>query len=248
MTPSPNRTAHVSSASGSPSSTLADLCRGLQLRPGLLLTGVGLGLAGMAVGAFVTARGARRTGELSLDVWVSQHRDRALVMLGEVVQTVFGPVVAPLILLAVCATLWVLRHRLAAFVVGMLTIPGWFSVELGKMLFARARPPAGLVQALVHETKPDSFPSGHVAFAAALVTALAVAFQRSTRVRTWVYSVGVPVVVVVAGSRLVVGAHYFGDVLAAPLFAAGTILVLASVGWLVPAPLAVLRRAPGTPT
>lgn len=215
----------------------------LQAHPGLLLTGLLIGSAGLLVGAVVTGEGARHTGELSLDVWISQHRDSAVTGLGAVVQTAFGPMVAPLILLAVCAALWWRRERVTAAVVALLTIPGWFSVEAGKLLFHRARPPAAVVHALVHETAPDSFPSGHVAFAAALVAALAVALHQCHPARGWVYALGVPLVALVAACRIAVGAHYLGDVLASPLFATGTILVLASLGSQVPALLAPRLRA-----
>ena len=116
-----------------------------------------------------------------------------------------------------------------------LTIAGWLSVEIGKALVHRARPPMTTVHALVVETKPDSYPSGHTAFAAALVFAVVatlVLLRRPTRTVWWV---GVPFVVVVAASRLYLGAHYLTDVIASVIFAGGTVLiVLAVLGpWLV---------------
>ncbi|RNI24819.1 phosphatase PAP2 family protein [Flexivirga caeni] len=213
--------------------------------PVMLLAGLAIGLLGLVVGAIVTGVGARDSGELSLDIWLSRHRDGLLVAVGKVVQVGFGPMVAPQILVVVCAALWWRRDRVAAVIVALLAIPGWFSVEAGKILFHRARPPAGTVHALVHETQPDSFPSGHVAFAAALVAALAVAFHHRRHVSTWIYRVGVPVVVVVAACRLIVGAHYLADVLASPLFATGTILVLVALGSHLPAALS--KRLATTP-
>lgn len=174
---------------------------------------------------------------MRLDIWLSEHRDGALRGIGDFVQVVFGPAIAPLILIVVCAIIWWRRDRVGAVLVALLAIPGWFSVEVGKIVFSRARPPAGIVHALVHETKPDSFPSGHVAFAAALIAALAVVFHNQPRVRTWVYAIGVPLVVIVAACRLIVGAHFLGDVVAAPFFAVGTILVLTVLGARLPAVL-----------
>lgn len=204
----------------------------------MLLTGLVAGLIGLLIGAVVTAEGARRTGELSLDVTLSEHRDTLLRDVGLAVQTGFGPLVAPLILLVVCGVVWWRVDLTTAAVVALLAIPGWFSVEVGKVLYHRARPPAGVVHSLVHETQHDSFPSGHVAFTAALVLAVAVALHEYPVARRWVLGGGGLLVVVVAASRLVVGAHYLGDVVAAPFFAVGTILVLVAVGAAVPVLLA----------
>lgn len=206
-----------------------------------LLSGLLVGGLGLAIGAFVTTEGARHTGELALDVTLAHHRDVVLNALGLVIQVGFGPLIAPLVLAAVCVVVWLGDH-LAALVTALLTIPGWFSVEVGKFVFQRARPPAAAVHALVVEHAPDSFPSGHTAFVAALVAALFVAAQGHRRLRTVVAALGIPLVLVVAGSRLEVGAHYLGDVVAAPMFAVGTIMVLVALGG--PAATSLRRRLP----
>ncbi|HET8599083.1 MAG TPA: phosphatase PAP2 family protein [Segeticoccus sp.] len=194
-----------------------------------LVIGLVIGCLGLGIGAYVTTEGARHTGELALDVMISRHRDFVLSDIGLAFQVGFGPMIAPLVLLVTCAVVWVKDH-LAALVTALLTIPGWFSVEVGKFLFHRARPPAGVVHALVNEQAPDSFPSGHTAFVAALVIALFVVAHGHRRTQGWVAAIGIPLVLLVAATRLEVGAHYLGDVVAAPMFALGTILVLVAIG------------------
>ena len=200
----------------------------------LAVTGVVLLVVGLVVGFTVNSIGARSTGELSLDVSIAGHRDGVLSALAQFINVGIGPAVAPVLLLIGGALLW-RRSRFAAVSVVGLTIAGWLSVEIGKALVHRARPPITTVHALVVETKPDSYPSGHTAFAAALVFAVAATLILLRRPTHTVWWVGVPFVVLVAASRLYLGAHYLTDVIASVIFAGGTVLiVLAVLGpWLV---------------
>ena len=203
-------------------------------RVALAVTGVLLLAVGLVVGFTVNSIGAQSTGELSLDVDIAAHRDGVLIALARFINVGIGPVVAPILLLIGCAFLWRRSRFVAVSIVG-LTIAGWLSVELGKALVHRARPPITTVHALVVETKPDSYPSGHTAFAAALVFAIAatlILLGRPTRTVWWV---GVPFILVVAASRLYLGAHYLTDVIASVTFAGGTVLVVLAVlgPWLV---------------
>ncbi len=185
-------------------------------------------VVGVIVGFTVTSIGAQSTGELSLDVTIADHRDGVLTWLARFVNVGFGPLVAPALLLVSCAIVWQ-RSRFAALSVAGLTIIGWLSVEAGKVLVHRMRPPAATVQALVVESKPDSYPCGHTAFAAALVFAIAATMllaQHSTRT---VWLVAMPFIVIVAASRLYLGAHYLSDVIASPVFAAGTVLIAVAI-------------------
>ncbi|GGN08014.1 hypothetical protein GCM10009721_39630 [Terrabacter tumescens] len=204
-------------------------------RIGGVLVGIAVLAAALAFGVTVTKVGAARTGELGLDESIAQHRDAVLTWVALAINVGFGTLVAPLLLLVTCATLW-FRNRFAAVAFGCLTVIGWLSVEVGKVLVHRTRPPAAAVHALVSETAPDSYPSGHTAFAAAAlfaVVAVLVLTGRPTRV---VWIVGAPVVAIVALSRLYLGVHYLTDVLASVVFAAASVLVAATLchPWLVP--------------
>ncbi len=79
---------------------------------------------------------------------------------------------AVIILLVVCLLLLVIRRNLMrALAFGSVVSVGWLSSEVGKRLVERIRPPDGAMHALISEHGTDSFPSGHTAFAVALVWA-----------------------------------------------------------------------------
>jgi undecaprenyl-diphosphatase len=197
-------------------------------RKAWVIAGIALLVAGLAIGFAVTSLGASRTGELGLDVLISGHRDRLLTAAAEAVDVGLGTRIAPVLLIVGCGFLW-RRSRFAAVTVGSLTAVGWFSVEVGKVLVQRPRPPAATVHALVTETAADSYPSGHTAFAAATVFAVVAALVltgRSTRVA---WGVGVPLVAVVGLSRLYLGVHYLADVVASVVFAGASVLVVSAL-------------------
>ncbi|OFE14228.1 hypothetical protein BA895_11475 [Humibacillus sp. DSM 29435] len=194
----------------------------------LIVTGALLLVAGLVVGFTVNTIGAQSTGELGLDVTLAGHRDGVLSALARSINVGIGPVIAPILLLVGCAIAW-RRSRFVAVSVAGLTIAGWLSVEMGKLLVHRARPPMATVHALVTETKADSYPSGHTAFAAAFVFALAATLMLVGRRTRTVWLVGVPFIVIVGASRLYLGAHYLTDVVASVVFAGATVLLVIAV-------------------
>ncbi|WP_050348661.1 phosphatase PAP2 family protein [Arsenicicoccus sp. oral taxon 190] len=202
--------------------------------PGLLLWAVGLG-----IGWFATARGAAADGELALDQALGAHRSLLGTAIGRFFDLATGPQVAPVLLLVVAGLLWWRRRHETALLLLGLTGVGWVSVALAKMLIARPRPPHDLVHAMSLETSPDSFPSGHVAFAAALLATVVLIAHRRGHPVGRLLLVGVPVVLLDAWARLYWGVHYLADVVAAPLLACGTVLLLA------PLATAVVPRAVG---
>lgn len=184
---------------------------------------------GLVIGVWVTSTGARHTGEYALDMDLSQHRNVVGVALARLVDVVGSPLVGPFLLLALAAALWRLTDRgTAAWFLG-LSIIGWFSVTVCKVAFHRHRPPTGPIHALIAEHGADSFPSGHTALAAGIVVGAAVAVHGNRAVRSWVLLVGVPVIALVALTRLVLGAHYLGDVVGSPLIAGGAVLCAAGL-------------------
>lgn len=194
--------------------------------PSALITAFVLWAIGIAIGVYVTTRGARSTGELSFDKTLAADRGSIVVDISKVINVVLGPTVGPLLLVVLCLILWRTLGRREALWTFVLTIVGWLSIEFFKILFHRNRPPTGVVHALVVETQPDSFPSGHTAFTTSLVVGVFLGVIAHERLRRWVLIVGIPLVIVVAASRLVLGAHYLGDVSAAPFLACGTIFAV----------------------
>lgn len=188
--------------------------------------GLSLGALGLLLGFLLTSVGARRTGEYALDADISQHRDTFLINISRTINVVGSPTVAPFLLLAITALVW-WRFNLgsAGWFFG-LSVVGWLSVAIAKVLVHRHRPPTGAIHSLVVERGADSFPSGHTALAAGIVFGAAVALRHRHAATRLVLLFGVPLLLLVALSRLVLGAHYLGDVVAAPVIAGGAILTV----------------------
>ncbi|NYJ74335.1 phosphatase PAP2 family protein [Allobranchiibius huperziae] len=195
----------------------------------LLAWGASMVALGLLIGVWVTSTGARHTGEYALDADLSRHRNVAGVALARLVDVVGSPLVGPFLLLALAAVLWWLIDRgTAAWFLG-LAIVGWFSVTVCKVAFHRHRPPTAAIHALVVEHGADSFPSGHTALAAGIVIGAAVAVRGNRAVRSWVLLVGIPLIALVGLTRLLLGAHYLGDVVGSPLIAGGAVLLTAGL-------------------
>lgn len=167
-----------------------------------------------------------RAAELNVDVGLSHDRNPVLTVMSLAIHYGLGPVGAIVLLLVCCLGLWMSRRSIVpALMFGSVVSIGWLSSEAGKHLVARMRPPADTVQALVQERGMDSFPSGHTAFAVALVWAFVLVVARTRRARMWALVAGVVLVAWVAFSRLYLGVHYPSDVVASVLIASGAILI-----------------------
>jgi undecaprenyl-diphosphatase len=120
-----------------------------------------------------------------------------------------------IVLLAIAGAIYgVWRWRRPSIVLFLAIVVAGQSLlmNLIKFLVDRARPaihPHGTFSG-------PSFPSGHATGAAATFAALAliVALRRSPRARAALFGVAVAVAVAVGGSRVLLGAHWFSDVIA----------------------------------
>lgn len=195
------------------------------------LGGAGLIGSGVALGDLVTDEGPRRTGELALDTALAAHRDTVLTWLARGIDLIAGPVGGPLVILTLALAVGLAQRRIrSAMVFIAVSVIGWISVGLAKVWFARPRPSWSGVPALVLETGRDGFPSGHTALVAAVTAATLVTLAQASRRRlVLVWATGALAVALTAASRLYLGAHYLGDVVAAPMFVAGTTLSLIAV-------------------
>ncbi len=197
---------------GVPATTLGRWPR----RAGWLLLIVGLaGTLGVAwVGHELTQDHPRTGPELPVNQWLAQHRVGWLTRIAEVVHVGVGPLVGPLLALLACVLIWWRGHRRFALTAATITLVTWLSTGLTKLVVERPRPPGELVQALFVARGHDSYPSGHTAFASALVAGLAgAAWVTGRRVWPWLV-VGLGFIAVVGASRLYAGVHYLADVLA----------------------------------
>ncbi|WP_426625472.1 phosphatase PAP2 family protein [Leifsonia sp. McL0607] len=143
-------------------------------------------------------------------------------------------VVAVILVVEFVILLFVKGWRLALGTV-VVTGLGWITTLVVKAVVAQPRPTtAGLTHLLHVNPATLSYPSGHVVFAAALVTALAMVCRGSLS-RSIVIVVGAVFVAIVAWSRLYVGVHYGTDVVGGVLNGVAGVLLFAGLWNLVAA-------------
>lgn len=191
-----------------------------------LVIGAALALSAWALGLAVTRSGASATGELSVDVYLAQHRSVALSQVALVINVLLGVSVAPILLLAVAGLAAQVWRWVAGVIVLVVTGAGSVAAAAGKMLVQRPRPPGDLLHALVSETGADSYPSGHTAFAAGLLASAVLVSYVYGRSAWGTAVLGLPALVVVGVSRLYLGVHYLVDVLGSGLVVSASTLLL----------------------
>ncbi|MFG2178584.1 phosphatase PAP2 family protein [Streptomyces abikoensis] len=173
--------------------------------------------------------------DLSLDRTIQTNlRTSWLNHAMELVSYCASPVAGVLILAAWSGWLLFVRRRPTAAVSTFLVVAvGWNSTQIAKAIVARERPPRQF--SLDPEIGSNSFPSGHTAFTVAAVVA-AYFLLRETRHRRTVLIGGVFAVLLVAFSRMYIGAHYPTDTFGSVLIAGSAILFVTGVwhAWLLP--------------
>ncbi len=141
--------------------------------------------------------------------WLIEHRSPVLYKMAYVITWAGSPLM--MLLLAIAAGLWFYRrhgHRKAGVIVAAPAIGALVSGSV-KHLYARARPPGGLLLNM----RTYSFPSGHALTAAAVIVTLCYVMARE-RIISW------PVAVLIGGlvpfliglTRLYLDVHWTTDV------------------------------------
>lgn len=199
--------------------------------PGLALqswlwvpAGAALFAAAILLGTVAASYGPY-TPELSVDAAMGRHRSPVLASAALAVHYVLGPVGGIVLLAVVCGWLLLRRGPLHAAAFGSITAAGWLSSTAVKALVGRLRPPPQAVHALVAETRPDSFPSGHTAFAFSLSLAVVLVLARTVRQRWAAAAAGTAFTGAVGLSRIYLGVHYPTDVLGSALVCTAAALV-----------------------
>jgi undecaprenyl-diphosphatase len=180
---------------------------GLELTTMLALLAVG-GFAFFAIGDVVPAGPTpldRTAGKLA-----RQLRDPALVDVAKVLTALGSLPVVSLAVLATAILAAIRRHWLdvAVLVAGLAL--SYAAVHLAKAAYDRPRPAGSLV-----DTSLSAYPSGHAAYAVALVACATVLVRAGTgwAVRVGAVTVAIALVALVAVTRVYLGAHYLTDVL-----------------------------------
>lgn len=230
------RTAPVESTPA-PAATLVPALRSWWWIPVAALMFGGTVAAGMAAKGFGAS-----APELALDISLSHGRINVLVSLCQAINYGIGPVGAVLLVLVIGSYLaWIRGRPVQALAFCSVVAAGWLGSSAAKILVGRPRPPADAVGSLATATGTSSFPSGHTAFALALVLALTIVLARSTTQRVAALTAGTLFVALVAFSRLYLGVHYPTDVAGSVFISSASILA-----WLPVWNNLIAPRLPGT--
>jgi len=150
----------------------------------------------------------------ALNAIATTHTPAGLALAGFIAWFFSPPVAAPLTFL-IAVAVWALTRSFTRALVFAVTVGVcWGATESMKFLVQRPRP---RLSAPVFETPASfSFPSGHTAFACAIVLALLLTL-RDWRYEWVVIVLGSGLVVLVAWSRMYLGVHFPTDVTASVL-------------------------------
>ncbi|WP_348789020.1 phosphatase PAP2 family protein [Leifsonia sp. NPDC080035] len=180
----------------------------------------------------------------SLDAAVNRTHSGALDAVAIVLDKLDHPVVVVVVLAIVFVVLVFLRGWRLAIAVCAVTGFGWITTLIVKYAVAQPRPTTTDLTHPLHISPATlSYPSGHVVFAAALVTALLMVCHGMLS-RTIVGIVGALFVVAVCWSRLYVGVHYATDVVGGVLNGVAGALLFAGLWNLLALRLFGARHAP----
>lgn len=168
--------------------------------------------------------------ELPLDQFLSRAHLPVLDVVALSIQWLLSPVVGlVIVLLASAVVLAKTRDWPVSLTFALVVSGGWLSSEIVKIIVHRARPDYNLLaHPLSTEVSFDSFPSGHTSLATALAVGI-VLLLRGQALQTRMAIFGGVGVLIVAWSRLYVGAHYPLDVLGSILYTAAVMIVFLAV-------------------
>jgi membrane-associated phospholipid phosphatase len=183
-----------------------------------VLTAIVVLLVVVGAGLLIVATPGWSARELGVVVAVQRVENPVFDVVALTVAAVFGPVGAAMIvaIALVWAALLTRSWRIPVRLLTVIAAP-WGCAEAIKLIVRRPRPDAAALPAMiVREPVSFSYPSGHTAFAAALVCGLILVMVPVHR-RAVAIVPGAAVVLVTAWSRVYLGVHYPTDVAAAML-------------------------------
>lgn len=125
--------------------------------------------------------------------------------------------------------LWATGRRTEAVLVVVTVAGGWLLGELFKEIFQRARP--GLALARIPLPESYSFPSGHALAAIeyfGILSFIVILEAKRVSTRVWVSGLCIVAVLAISFSRVYLGVHWFGDILASWMLGAAWMVVTIS--------------------
>jgi undecaprenyl-diphosphatase len=164
-----------------------------------------------ALGFLVKLAPALGTAQLPIDVALNRGNTALLDTVATLLDKLDQPPVVAVILVVVFAVTWLLKGWRTGLAIVVVAGAGWVSCLVTKYVVHQPRPDLNDVpHQLLKEASTLSYPSGHVAFVAALGAALFLAVTQ-TRSRTVIAIVFGVIAILVAMSRLYTGIHYLTD-------------------------------------
>jgi undecaprenyl-diphosphatase len=164
-----------------------------------------------ALGFLVKVVPAIGTAQLPIDAALNRGNTAMLDTIATLLDKLDQPPVVAVILVVVFAVMWLLKGWRTALGIVVVAGAGWVTCLITKYAVHLPRPDLNDVpHQLLKEASTLSYPSGHVAFVAALGAALFFAAARSTS-RTLIAVIFAVIAVIVAMSRLYTGIHYLTD-------------------------------------
>jgi undecaprenyl-diphosphatase len=192
----------------------------------VVLAALAIGLGFLLVDVILPFHGLGRSDE-HVDVWLAAHRDGARNTASFIGSSIGDIPVLPAVVAVVAIVLAVRRHWLAAgFLVAAIAVEA-ATYRVASLVVHRERP---TVPRLDHLPANESFPSGHVAAAAAVYGGLALLVTTAMRHRGLIvasWAVAFALIAVVALSRMYRGMHHPTDVASGLLIGIGSICVAA---------------------
>jgi undecaprenyl-diphosphatase len=182
------------------------------------------------------------SAQLPLDAALNRRNSPTLDAAALALDKLDQPVVVGVILVIVFVLMWILKGWRKALGICIVAGAGWVTVLAVKYLVHQERPDlADVAHQLLKSASTLSYPSGHVAFVAALGAALFMAVSRRGA-RIAIAVVFAVVAVVVAASRLYVGVHYLTDTVGGVLNGIAGAILFAGLWTLVAARLFRSKR------
>ncbi|WP_417554012.1 phosphatase PAP2 family protein [Microbacterium sp.] len=208
-------------------------------------------LIGLAAAVVVGVAVHGSDAGIGFDLWLNSLHSPAWDAIARAVAVGFQPTSAVVIGAALAVIVAVrLRRVLPGLAAGAAVAIGWLCTGVLKIVIDRPRPVwTDAVHQVVAPETDGSYPSGHTAFATALVVTIVLLVWR-TRARWWALVGGSTLVVITAFARMYVVVHYPIDVIAgAGCAVCGVVLAFAVFDviarrFTVPAPTLASDRTP----